>query len=497
MASPWPHIAVIATLVVLLVVRHFALSPRQASRPNNLDGIKLPVAPRPTESEQPQDGDELVRADHHLVDTELALDASREWQPSSRNRSAGSRYSPENEDHSECSSLLRQHGLCDPALLELAASPVASAPPERPFVFLHFSKCAGTSLLSSLDYLGRSPFSLHLPPGLRTTSRCGHTQSQKCCWWRERLQNMSAEGESLKVLSQEPANDEQWLDDDGGHGEWRVVRSVDPGFDATTDFCAGTLSYVTVLRRPIPRVHSHMCEVGVGFRDWQDTRTAAVGHVKRQLRDNYYVRSLGGPDAWGAPEGGLRQRHLIAAARTVARFDVVMTVETLQRDAPAQMGRVGLPDFRPRHVFFRSRDDNLERVAREPWLRTSAAEKTAACEVPPTPHELERLVAGCALDAVLYEFVSMVAARRTAAAGRAASTATGHASGATSAASTSASAMGSYRSTETGSSRSNTTTSSRSTLTTRSSSKQQQQQQQHESRVASRIRRKAMRRQRA
>ena len=163
------------------------------------------------------------------------------------------------------------------------------------------------------------------------------------------------------------------------------------------------------------RVHSHMCEIGVDHRAWQQPK-AVAGGVKRQLRDNYYVRSLGGAEAWEAPEGGLGERHLLAAARALSRFDVVMTVEALQQDARAQMGRVGLPGFAPRHVYSRSRSDNLHRAAKEPWLRargsTDSAD-SAACEVPPTAFELSRLVAACTWDAILYEFARTLAARRS------------------------------------------------------------------------------------
>lgn len=190
------------------------------------------------------------------------------------------------------------------------------------------------------------------------------------------------------------------------------MQAVDPGFDATTDLCGDDLGYVTVLRQPMRRLHSHMCEIGVGHRMWLHPKKVA-GAVKRQLRDNYYVRSLGGTDAWNAPEGGLGQRHLMAAARALSRFDVVMTVETLQRDARAQMGRVGLPNFTLRHVYSRSRNDNLRRASREPWLRARGAkDDVAACETPPTAPELSRLVAACTWDAILYEFARTLAARR-------------------------------------------------------------------------------------
>ena len=114
----------------------------------------------------------------------------------------------------------------------------------------------------------------------------------------------------------------------------------------------------------------------------------------------------------GVPEGGLRRRHLLSAARTLARFDVVMTVSGISRDAQAQMGRVGLPGFRWPHASERSRADNLRRADATPSLRTAGR---ASCEVPPTAAQLARLIGACTWDAVLYELASVLAARRTAA----------------------------------------------------------------------------------
>ena len=192
------------------------------------------------------------------------------------------------------------------------------------------------------------------------------------------------------------------------------VLLVDPGFDAAAgDFCDELAGYLTVLRGPIERTHSHMCERDANFARWQ--RAAPRPNpfaIRKELRDNYYVRSFGGAEAWTAPEGELRRHHLMAAARTLARFDVVMTVETLARDAPAQMHRVGLPGFRVRHAYERSRAENLKRATREPSQRIAGR---AACEVPPTAAELDRLVAACKWDSILYEFARLIAARRTAA----------------------------------------------------------------------------------
>eukprot|EP00747_Dinoflagellata_sp_TGD_P170884 gnl/TRDRNA2_/TRDRNA2_203615_c0_seq1.p1 gnl/TRDRNA2_/TRDRNA2_203615_c0~~gnl/TRDRNA2_/TRDRNA2_203615_c0_seq1.p1 ORF type:complete len:428 (+),score=43.24 gnl/TRDRNA2_/TRDRNA2_203615_c0_seq1:23-1306(+) len=302
----------------------------------------------------------------------------------------------------DCTDLLHHYDLCTPELLHVP-EPHLVYKDETPFMFLHLSKCAGTSLLNKLGHMGYTSFSLKLPP-LPAASACGPGISAKCCFWRERLRSWTSD-QSAKILQQEPANDQKWIDKND-----HVVQAVDPGFDTATDFCPDDLAYLTVLRSPIERVHSHMCEIGANFDMWQNSDTQKRGHVKKQLRDNYYVRSLGGPDAWNAPEGGLQRHHLLAAARALAKFDVVMTVATITSDAAAQMGRVGLPDFQWPHSFSRSRDENLQRAERQASLRTSGV---ASCELPPTPEQVDRLVAACAWDAVLYEFASLLAARRT------------------------------------------------------------------------------------
>ena len=363
-----------------------------------------------------RDRDDLARAGHQLLDVGLVLDAAQEWKKHAPTRVSASH-------NGSCSAQLHAHGLCDASLLRLPRAP--RTVPQKPFVFVHLSKCGGTSLLSSLG--PTSSFSLRLPTDVTVTpsehgSTCGSHVSRKCCWCRETLHNLSSSGGAVpRVLTQEPANDEQSLQPPpttaGGRsdGEWTVQTIVDPGFDGSRDFCPteDIAGYVTVLRHPVARVHSHMCEIGVGFKLWQEAGNRGPGHVKTQLRDNYYVRALGGAAAWHAPEGGLRTEHLLAAARTLTRFEVVMTVETLETDAAVQMARVGLPGFRLPHAFSRSRAENLERAKKQPTLQENTGSDLAACEVPPNALQLGRLLAGVGWDVLLWEFALLLASRRT------------------------------------------------------------------------------------
>ena len=344
---------------------------------------------------------------HDLVRSALTQDASREWRKASATQEVASAAAMHSTNATVgCTAILRHYGLCDPTLFRVPPAHYTRYADGKwkPFVFLHLSKCAGTAMISSLSYLGYASFSANLPPSLATASACAAGVSPKCCWWRERLQNMSARDGAPKFFEQEPANDNHWFDPE----RKRVVNVVDPGFEASADFCAD-LAYMTILRPPLQRVHSHMCELGVNVERWQRASKLPTS-VKPQLRDNYYVRSLGGKAAWTAPEGAITRRHLRSAARTLARFDVVMTVGSLARDSPVQMARVGLPGFRWPRISSRSRSDNLQRAAAEPGLRTRGR---PSCEVPPTPAQLSGLVAACTWDAVLYEFARVLAARRT------------------------------------------------------------------------------------
>ena len=156
-----------------------------------------------------QGRDDLARAAHQLLDVELVLDAAQEWKkPASKRVSAN--------HNGSCSAQLHAHGLCDPSLLRLPSTlrrPRTVS--QKPFVFVHLSKCGGTSLLSSLR--PTNSFSLQLPADVTATtteegSTCGAHVSRKCCWWRGTLYNLSrSDGGVPRVLTQEPANDEQSL----------------------------------------------------------------------------------------------------------------------------------------------------------------------------------------------------------------------------------------------------------------------------------------------
>ena len=77
---------------------------------------------------------------------------------------------------------------------------------------------------------------------------------------------------------------------------------------------------------------------------------------------------------------------------------------------PRDIVRVGLPDYRWRQARERSREDNLARARDDRELQTAGR---PSCDVPPTATQLRSLVEACRWDDILYEFASVLAARRT------------------------------------------------------------------------------------
>lgn len=385
-------------------------------RDGHVDRVDLlSVANAAADAREQLNSDGLAHASHALVDLSLVLDAAREWHPQKGASSSQLPHSSSQLPHNspdECSPLLRQNGLCTPALWQPPSS-ATRRPREQPFVFLHLSKCGGTSFMQALTRLGLDTISFGTVSGQRsfpppTPSCAARGMSAKCCWWRERLtRNSTASRRQVKVLELEPGNAHNTLD--GG----RLARYADPGFDVARDGCL-EVAYAVVLRPPVERTHSHMCEAGANHSLWQrpDPRSnpLVIAKITKQLRDNYYVRSLGGDEAWDAPEGGLRAHHLLAAATALARFDVVLTLDSIATDAPVQLSRLGLEGFQWPHSFGRSRAENLQRAARSATMRSGGV---PSCEVPPTAEQLSRLVAACAWDAVLFEFARVLSARRT------------------------------------------------------------------------------------
>ena len=250
----------------------------------------LSPAFRAAEAREVLKRDDMARASGALVDLQLIISSVQEWQRPSNKVRAATPAPPKDSD--DCTPLLRHHGLCTTELLRLP--PVK--PEERPFVFVHLSKCGGTSLLSGLARQGlrAAAFERQLPRTLPPNGRTCHESSQKCCWWAERLRRNAS---NFKLLQTEPANAFNGQDP----STLRLVRHAEPGFEVSRDHCAFA-AYVIVLRPPVERTHSHMCEVNANLSLWQNPNPRRspfdVASITKQLRDNYFVRALGGAEAW-------------------------------------------------------------------------------------------------------------------------------------------------------------------------------------------------------
>jgi len=289
--------------------------------------------------------------------------------------------------------LLKRAGLCTDELLQVPTRRWTTA---KHFFYLHLQKCGGTSVCETLaDTLG--PDKVNYGEGKLSDPNCnthpavlldkdvrGACDSEKdnCCVWRK-----VAEQTGYRMLAAES----------GSYYE---------GFDQK-DFCPRAFPYATMLRAPIERAHSWICE----------DNTDVVKFLRNPFdpapakRDNYMVRVFA--DAWGVEEGAIDETHLLKAAKALAAFDVVMTLDTAERDGK-QMAMVGLPDFKleftSKHAHDLNKDINDDHNVA--YFRYSKTAKPN-CDEAPTQEQLEQLVGLNVMDALLYEFASVLAATRS------------------------------------------------------------------------------------
>ena len=227
----------------------------------------------PAEAHELANRDELARDSGALVELSLILDAAREWRGS---KAESSRPPVPISSGDDCSPMLRQHGLCTAALLQ---PPASTADSLRTYMLLvHLSKTGGTSLLSALARHGfdSRSFAWEMPLALPPCATAG-ANCTRGCWWAERLRSYTAavlrsggftscagfgacprSKSKVRVLELEAGNARQV-----GVVNGQLARHAEPGFDAARDGCLGVVgvAYATILRPPVARTHSHMCEV--------------------------------------------------------------------------------------------------------------------------------------------------------------------------------------------------------------------------------------------
>ena len=141
----------------------------------------------------------------------------------------------------------------------------------------HLAACSLLSALARHGFDSRS-FAWEMPLALPPCAYAATTNCTRGCWWAERLRSYTAavnrsggfstscagggacprSKSKVRVLELEAGNARQV-----GVVNGQLARHAEPGFDAARDGCLGGVgvAYATILRPPVERTHSHMCEV--------------------------------------------------------------------------------------------------------------------------------------------------------------------------------------------------------------------------------------------
>ena len=222
---------------------------------------------------------------------------------------------------------------------ELAEPGRAAAVPPPPVFFLHLHKSGGTSFVTTAaerglyndndqGIIGRDESELDTFPA-NALSKCSGLKNERCCLRRD-----TARHRGMTVC--EP-----------GHNVEFGPNACAKGFDPEVELCGGDLRYITLIRDPMQRLLSHMCQHDLVPADvssalspateMQATRTILTDADTTKWPagpglDNYYVRALAGPSAWSLPAGALNETHFATAQRTLQAFDVIMRLERLPDD---------------------------------------------------------------------------------------------------------------------------------------------------------------------
>lgn len=222
---------------------------------------------------------------------------------------------------------------------------MARAPTPQVF-FLHLHKAGGTSFcatLAAMGILNRTVVNCNTyhyfhfdaapqkalvfqTPQLEACAAAAaesHTHGARCCRWRQAA--LAANG----IVFCEP-------------GHW--MGPCNRGFDSALDTC-DNFEYATIMRPPIERIYSHMCQHGTNYSTVMRALEPGRTPPKRRNEwfagtsafDNYNVRALAGPLVWMLPAGSIDGEHLERAKKVLDRFRVVMTLDNLRKDT-VQLG---------------------------------------------------------------------------------------------------------------------------------------------------------------
>ena len=192
-------------------------------------------------------------------------------------------------------------GYAAPTPHELAEPSHAAAAP--PVYFLHLHKSGGTSFVTTATerglyhgtdegVIGRDESELDTFPA-KALSKCSGLKDERCCLRRD-----TAKHRGMTVC--EP-----------GHNVESGPNACSQGFDPEIEMCGGDLRYITLIRDPMQRLLSHMCQHTLVPPD-VDAALFPDPKAKKATRtvltdakttkwpagpglDNYYVRALAGP----------------------------------------------------------------------------------------------------------------------------------------------------------------------------------------------------------
>ena len=189
-----------------------------------------------------------------------------------------------------------------------------------PVYFLHISKSGGSTVCS----IARS----------RNDSKngCVAVRDKSPCWvkgtgpqWENTRKHDSLGCEATEALYAE--HNISWLSNEGFLGG-RTVKPLE-------SLCTGRLMYMTMLRNPFMRTHSHSQHREVDVLNKQAVNNApfhtlSVGQkmiAHPPIFDNYMTRVLLGEGVYNLARGQLNATHLQAAKMQLARFDLVLSLE--------------------------------------------------------------------------------------------------------------------------------------------------------------------------
>lgn len=193
-------------------------------------------------------------------------------------------------------------------------------------LFVHLHKSGGTSFCATLAEAGivdrttincntyfdmeQAPQKAHAFPRPHfgpcdRLAAVGDEHGARCCRWRH-AGHMTA-----GISFCEP-------------GHW--MGPCNHGFDPKLDLACAGLQYGTIVRQPLDRIYSHMCQHHASRKDV--LRAVRPGATQPKLPsmwrygpsayDNYFVRALAGGDAWLLPAGRIGAEHLARSARSSA-----------------------------------------------------------------------------------------------------------------------------------------------------------------------------------